>query len=370
MAFSRPTLTQLRDRVEADYIAGLSLTTILLRSFIKVFAAIVAGVSHTLHGHIQDFIQIQFFPDTAEEEFLIRWANIFGLTRLEATFAELNITITGTDTSVIPIDTVYQRVDGLEYKTKAEVVIGTTTPGEVAAIIVAEDAGDAGNIDDGSTVSLTSPITGVDSDATVDSTSVEGEDQETIEQLRTRLLQRIQQPPAGGKVTDYIAFALSVVGVTRVFILPGFLGQGTVGVTFVEDGEDPIIPSVAKVEEVQIAVDEQKPVTADAIVFAPTASPIDPEIQLKPNTTEVRTAVIAELEDMIFREAKVRDAVDPDQVAAGVTFDGKISLSKITEAISLADGEDAHVLLSPTSDPQPPSGGLLILGTPVFSTLP
>ena len=80
--------------------------------------------------------------------------------------------------------------------------------------------------------------------------------------------------------------------------------------------------------------------------------------------------MIAELEDLIFREAEVRDAADPDQVGLGIQFDGIITLSKINEAISIAEGEEDHILNSPTINPQPPSGGLIILGTPTFSTLP
>ena len=369
MAFQRPTLTQIRDRVEADFKAGLSLTTILIRSFIKVFGFVISGVSHTIHGHLQDFVSKQFFPDTADEEFLVRWGTIFGINRLAATFAEINITMTGTDTTVVPEGTGWKRSDGFEYTTKAEAVIGSTTPGEVDVVMVASVAGNDGNLDDGSTVSITSPIAGVDSVATVVDTALEGDDQETIENLRVRIVERIQFPPAGGTVFDYIAFAKTVVGVTRVFILPGFLGQGTVGVTFVEDGEVPIIPSAAKVDEVQAAVDIRKPVTAIATIFAPVNTDIDPDIALKPNNATVRAAVIQELEDMVFRESKVRDSVDPDRVAEGFTFDGIIALSKINEAISLAAGEEDHVLTSPTVAPQPGSGGLLTLGTVSFTTL-
>jgi len=65
----------------------------------------------------------------------------------------------------------------------------------------------------------------------------------------------------------------------------------------------------------------------------------------------------------------VRGAIDPDQVGLGVIFDGKIKISQINEAISIAAGEEDHVLTTPTGDVQPSQGGLVTLGTPVFSTL-
>lgn len=367
MAFIRPTLQQIRDRIESDIKNGLQLQTILRRSFLKVFANAMAGVSHTLHGHVQDFAAVQLFPDTADEEFLVRWADIYGLERGEAVQAELNVTITGTAATVVPAGTLFQRSDGFEFALKDEVTIGGG--GSATGVIVATTAGGDGNIDDGSTVSLTAPISGVDAEATVDSTALEGEDQETIEDLRTRLLQQIKNPPSGGTVADYIGFALGVTGVTRAWVLPGNRGPGTVDVTFVEDNEDPIIPSPAKVDEVQEAVDAQKPVTADALVFAPNDTPLNLQIAIKPNTQAVRDAVTAELEDLIFRTAQVRNAVDPDQVGEGVQFDGVIPISQINEAISVAQGEQDHVLISPTSSPQALEGGILTLGTITFSTL-
>ena len=65
----------------------------------------------------------------------------------------------------------------------------------------------------------------------------------------------------------------------------------------------------------------------------------------------------------------MRDSSDPEKVGQGVQFDGKIRLSQINEAISLADGETDHVLDFPTADVQPQTGGLVTLGTPIFSPL-
>ena len=366
MAFTRPTLQAIIDRIQGDLKSELGLSTILRRSFLDILSRALGGASHTLHGNI-DFAQNQLFPDSADDEFLLRWAAIFGIARNPATFANLNITITGVASTVVPIGTIFQRTDGVQYQTDAEVIIGGG--GSIAATVTALVAGADGNIADGSQISLVTPIAGVDSNATVDSTVTEGDDEETIENLRTRLIERIQQPPAGGTVTDYIAFAKTVTGVTRVWVLPNFLGQGTVGLTFVEDNESPIIPDGAKVQEVQDAVTELKPVTADLITFAPNGFSLAPTIQLKPNTTAVQNAVTAELEDLIAREAQVRDAVDPLQVAGGVQYTGKIKLSQINEAISIAAGETDHVLVTPTADVQPDPGGLVTLGTITFQTL-
>lgn len=373
MAFNRPTLTQIVDRIKGDYKSGLSLQTIIRRSFLDIFAKAFAAVAHTLHGHISFGIFKKFFPDTGDEETVIRWGTLYNLPRKEAQRAEITIDVTGSTGGTLTAGTIYVRSDGVTYTVKTEVIIpaASTLP---ATIVEAEtdSVGASGNMDNGDTINLQSAIAGIESEATVTATEIEGEDLEELELYRDRVLERMQFPPSGGTVNDYEAFAKTVAGVTRAWVLPNFLGQGTVGLTFVEDGNVPssIIPSAAKVEEVQQKVLTLHPVNVDLFTFAPNETQMDPEIQLKVNDSDTRDAVIAELNDLLAREAQVRDASDPEQVGLGVQFDGKIKLSQINEAISIADGEVDHVLISPTSDVQPATGGLVTLGTPIFSTLP
>ena len=368
MSFNRPSLATIIDRIRGDFKSGLSLQTIVRRSFLAVFSNAFGGATHTLHGHIQFGIEEEFFPDTGNDETVIRWGSLYGLPRKDATFAELIIDVTGSSGGTLPVDRIYVRDDGVEYKVKAEVVIPAATT--VQATIVAQTEGDPGNMADADTISLQSAIAGIDSEAVVASTVIEGEDLEDIELYRDRVLQRLRFPPSGGTANDYIGYVLTVPGITRAWVTPGGLGQGTVVTYAVEDDETPIIPDAAKIDEVQIAVDNLKPITADHTAAAPIAFEMNPDIQLKPNTTEVRDAVIAELEDLLSREAQVKDAVDPEQVGLGVQFDGKIKLSQINEAISIAAGEEDHVLNSPVADVTPSTGGLVVLGTPIFSTLP
>jgi len=370
MAFNRPSLSTLVDRIKADIKSGLGLQAILRRSFEDVIAKALGGASHTLHGHIQYGIENDFFPDTGNEETVIRWGTLYGTPRNDATFAQLNITISGTTGGTLVVGTEFQRSDGVKFLLDAEVTVGAS-PATASGLLVAVDAGADGNTDDAAIVSLTSPVAGVETDAVVDSTAVEGEDQEDIEDYRVRVLERLQSPPSGGTVNDYISYAKTVTSVTRVWVLPDYLGAGTVGLSFVEDGNAPasIIPSPAKVTEVQDAVTLLKPITADLFTFAPNETLMNPVISLKPNTADVRAAITAELEDLIFREAQVRNAVNPALVGMGTQYTGKIPLSKINEAISIATGEDDHVLTFPTSNPQPGEGGILTLGTITFNTL-
>jgi uncharacterized phage protein gp47/JayE len=88
-------------------------------------------------------------------------------------------------------------------------------------------------------------------------------------------------------------------------------------------------------------------VTGETIVVAPTASPLDFNITLAPDTVEVRNAVQAELVDLVAREA------EPG---------GTILWSHLNEAISIAAGETDHVLNSPAANVVEATGAITTMG--------
>lgn len=322
MPFNRSSLTDLVQRVENDVISRLGTGTPTRAAASRVLARAMAGAVHELYGYL-DFISRQVIPDTAEGEYLEGWAATFGVTRTAATFAAGDVTFTGTDGSTIPTGTAVQLADGTEYTTTADGVIAS---GTADVSVSAGTAGAAGNVEAGVTVTLTSPVAGVDATGTVVSITG-GADVESDEDLLARLLARIQTPPRGGSAADYENWALEVAGVTRAFVFPLRYGTGTVGVTFVRDDDANLIPDAAEVQAVQDYINERRPVTADVTVFAPVPVEIDLTIKLQPNTAEVQAAVTAELEDVIFRTS------EPD---------GFVYVSKLDEAISIAEGENDH----------------------------
>ncbi|MDZ7804346.1 baseplate J/gp47 family protein [Thiohalophilus sp.] len=337
MPFNRPTLQTLIDRLQTDIESRLPGTDARLRrSALNVLARVQSGLAHGLYGNL-DWLAKQVVPDTAEAEILERFATWWGITRKSATPAVGNIAITGTDGSVIPAGTLWQRSDGAEFSTDEEVTIAS---GTATAAVTASEAGADGNTTAGSTLSIVSPIAGVDSSATVDGDGLSnGTDQETDDQLRDRLRQRVQEPPEGGAISDYKAWSREVEGVTRVWVMPQWDGAGTVGVYVVRDDDDDFIPDAAEITAVQDYIDARRPVTADVTVYAPTPVAVDMTIQLSPNTSTVQSAVEAQLQDLFLR-ADVEDG----------NGSGTILLSHIREAISQAAGELDHVLVTPDAD--------------------
>jgi len=362
MSFTRPDLQTIIDRVKGDLKSELSLTAILRRSVLSAIARAVAGVAHMLHGHMV-FISKQIFPDQAEQEFLERWAGIFGVDRKTATFTQLAVDFVFTGAATIPVGSSFVRSDGETYTLDAEVsAIGA---GTLSGQITADNSGIVPNTNNAEILSFVSVISSVDSDATVTATVTEGEDSETDDSLRSRVIARIQQPPSGGTASDYVNTALSVAGVTRAWVSPGLLGEGTVVIYFVGDNDVPIIPDAPEVAAVQVAIDAFKPVTAEATVVAPVPRLLNVSVSITPNTQAVRDAITSEIEDLILRDSHVSGSFKE----VGSTNSGNILISKINEAISIAAGEDDHVLLSPTTDINPTTGEIVTLGTITFSTL-
>ncbi|MBI4209537.1 MAG: baseplate J/gp47 family protein [Deltaproteobacteria bacterium] len=362
MPLTRPSIGDLKTRIRSDIKSALGVSTVLRRSLVDVLSQALAGVAHTQLGYI-DFVGKQLFLDQAEEEFLERWGSIYRVERKGATFTQLSLQFFGENGSTIPNGTELQRSDGVLYTTDAEGTIGATE--EVIISATAQEPGAHTNLEDGESLSLISPMVGVQSQALVDSTLISGEDEENDESYRERILDQIRKPPNGGDADDYIQWARAISGVTRAWVFPGHLGLGTVGVTFVQDGEEDIFPEEAKVQEVSDYIETVRPVTASIFVFSPGKAVLDLTLKLKPNTESVREAVQAEIEDFLLREAAPGGAYQgPKEVHTGT-----ILLSQLDEAISVAEGEEDHQIVNLTSDFVVPTGYLAVLGTITWEDL-
>ena len=345
--YSRPALADLVERVRTDVLSRLTTDDLLRRADAEVYARVLGGVAHGLYGFI-DWLSNQLIYDTAEVDYLERWCSIWGITRKAATAATGNVTFTGQSGAFIPSGTLLQALDGTQYQTSAD---ATLASGTATAAVTAVVAAAAGNKAAGQSLSLVSPIVGVQSTATAALLSG-GADVETDDSLRTRLLARIQNPPQGGAAADYVTWALQVSGVTRAWASPQELGAGTLTLRFVRDNDGTgaaIIPDAGEVATVQSYIDARRPVTAQVTVVAPTANPLNFTISgLSPNTASVQAAIQTELQDLLLREA---------------TPGGTILLSHIRAAISAASGENDYTLVSPNANVINTTGQISTMGT-------
>lgn len=350
MAFVRPTLTKLISRAQSDIETRLEGASALLRGCVEwVLARVVAGAAHGLHGHLV-WLSKQIIPDTAESEFMTRWADIWGLERTAAVAVNLQVAITGVNTSVCPAGTEWQSADGAYIYTQDA---SATISGGTATIAITEKApinGADANLAVNDIVTLISPVAGIDSNGTVTAVVTTGVDEESDEDLLERLLLRLQSPPKGGGPGDYEQWALEVSGVTRAWQISNADGLGTVALYFVMDDKvGTIIPDAGEIATVQAYLDTKAPVTADVTAYAPTATTLNITASVTPNTASVKAAVEAEVEDLLLREG----------TAEGFT----LYWSWLNEAFSIAEGETDHTITIPAASVVYTVGQIPVLGT-------
>jgi uncharacterized phage protein gp47/JayE len=201
-------------------------------------------------------------------------------------------------------------------------------------------------------LAFTPTINGVSAQAiAVDLTG--GTDTETDDELRARILQRIRNPPMGGDLQDYVAWALAVPGVTRAWAQVE-QGIGTVTVRFMMDdlrADNQGFPYPEDIAAVGAYIDKMRPVAVkDCFTCAPIKQQLDITISnLVPNTDECKAEIEAQLQDMLFRMA-----------APGQT----IYVAWINYAIMSAASVQSYYLALPASDVVMGSlGNMAVLGT-------
>ncbi|MEJ1358356.1 MAG: baseplate J/gp47 family protein [Candidatus Sedimenticola sp. (ex Thyasira tokunagai)] len=361
MPFNRPDLQTQKERIAGDIEARLpGADPRVRRSLIGELTKVWAGAAHGLQGHISHIAE-QILPTTCDADTLdsihIPWWLPSG--RKASAKATGRVTCSGTDGSVIGTGTSLQSGDGREYTTDTEATIAA---GTATVAITAVAPGAAGNDNSGITLNFISTVPGVSSQAIVDAPGLSGgTDIESPESALERLKERVQKRHTGRNGNRYESWAKEVPGVTRAWCFDNWYGIGTVGLFFVRDNDANLIPDAAEVQTVQDYIDPLKGVGMGSFsALAPIPHQVDVTIQLSPNTSTVQVAITAELEDFFLREARPEDGEGR----------GKLPLSHVREAVSIAAGEYDHNVPLPAADIVPGNGEMPVLGTITFEALP
>lgn len=366
MPFARPTLTALRNAAIQDVTtSGVpGLDGLLRNAVLRVLAWVMSGLAYSVYGYI-DWVSREAVPFTATDEFLEAWAALIGVYRKDSTPATGFAKFTGTTGRTVTIGATLTRVDGTPYTVTSE---GTAdTFGDVTVGMVAAVNGAATDCDDGTPISLDPPIAGINSGGVTVGPTTGGSDQESQDELRTRMLFKYASPPQGGAASDYIEWTLEVPGVTRAWIEPQGQGPGSVvvypmfdlvnadngGFPLGTDGGATLETRLTPATGDQLAVADYiwplRPVTALVYVAAPDPLPINVTLAaLDPATVEIEAQITASLNDMFLAVGEVAGTIYPSQ---------------LYEAISLTPGVIHFVMTAPIAAVTASEGQLPVLGT-------
>ena len=290
MAVERPTL----DAIIARHVNDIDSTNPdllakITQSPMNVFARAGAGLAHGLYGYA-DSLFAQSLPIKAKGAYLDRWGELLGVLRKQATKARpVGRFVTATSGSATTGDTL-RRGDGIIYEVLGDVAVAspyTDVP------LIAVDAGSGGSVSDGAALTISPALDAIDT-AVVVQGDADGEDLETDEAYRVRILARLQAPPQGGSEADYIAWARAVAGVGDAWVIESTAPH--VDVRIVTNDILDLEAGVQLIADVQAYLETKRQVTAIVVVASAAVFTQNVQISgLNPNTQAMEDAITESL---------------------------------------------------------------------------
>jgi hypothetical protein len=216
-------------------------------SFLGKWARVLGGVMLGILQAVEAVDNDAIPNDKTSTEGLDQQAYTFGLPsgtdgeygRKEAVAATGGVaTFTGTNGTVFEDGLTMLGPDGeTQFQLDGEVTIPGVPPGtgSVSGDVIAVTAGDAGNLDAGSELTIESPPSGGDGTATLTTALSGGLDEESDAALLQRLYDRLQKPSKGGTANDFKTWCEEADDVTA-YIYPQRGGTGTVHAAITQAG--------------------------------------------------------------------------------------------------------------------------------------
>jgi uncharacterized phage protein gp47/JayE len=330
--FYRPSLPTLITQIRNDILSRFDQDDVLRRANAEVYSRATAAAVNSLYGFL-DYLARNILPDLADEAWLYRHGNLKKCPRKEpAASAGWARWDGATDGIEIKAGVELQRDDQVTFITTAA---ATAAGGVLRVPVECEVAGTEGNTDDGISLMLVSPVTGLSSAAVAD-TITGGTNIEDVEQWRARIMDRWYYVPQSGADPDYVVWAESIQEVARAWTYRNYDGDGSVGVMIATDNVIDPTPTQDTIDQVVSYITPLSPVAGSRLfVFGPTIKKIDFTITLYPDNDTTRNAVISEIQSYLSESG------EPNST---------LYLSNLDEVISEASGESHHVMVEPSAD--------------------
>jgi uncharacterized phage protein gp47/JayE len=292
-----PTATEFSDQILADIEGAVGQNSpILPKAFLRVLSKALGGAL-ALVCRIIRWSYAQIFPATADEEALQRRAAEYGLSQRPAVAVVVDVTVTGDNDTQIPAGTVWS-ANGYQFSQNALAVISL---GTVTVRLTCTEGGAAPTPIAGDDFTVASPITGI---ASAEAAAIisEGEDEETVEEFRVRVMARCSHQPQGGSAADYVDWAMEVPGIIKAFAFRTAAGEVTVYPLESSSGTSRV-PAAGKLAEVldYVSNPSRRPLCADVLVAAMTERTVDITITtLNPSDATTKSAIEAEARRYLY----------------------------------------------------------------------
>lgn len=327
------------------------------QTYTNILAAMLARVSSTYDKRDGSFIQTALAPaayaleeyymalnlvqgsgfvQTAVGPALDNLAVIAGLTRYPASSAVR----LGTFNVAVPIGARFSTIGGED---SINFVVTAATSNPLQFQLTAETPGTIGNDYTGSVLPITF-VSGLTSSEITD-ILVPGDEEETDDAFRERLISALNERPFGGNIASYREAILGIDGVGDVQVYPTWNGGGTVKCSILGSDYNPA--SATLVSNVQNAIDPPPggtglgtaPIGAQVTIVAPSPVTVNvsASITLAPGFTldQVKPLVTTAISDYLL---SVRKDWGTPVSQTEVLYSSDVYLSRILAAILTVDG--------------------------------
>ena len=188
--------------------------------------------------------------DAENIDYLVMRAEEHGVYRTAATYATGSIHITGKPKTVVPSGLKLATEADADLNIKSVFFVTTETvtisdDGTADVAIKAVDAGVSGDVSAGSIVLLATARKNVYS-VTNQAATTGGTDDESLESLLARYLEKVRNPGTSGNMADYKQWATSVNGVGDAHVIPLWNGEGTVKVVVLGADKKPAAADIVE----------------------------------------------------------------------------------------------------------------------------
>lgn len=215
-----PTLSQLYSSILADLNTELGISIPLFgKNFNRGLAAVQAAKLWLAYKTL-GLVQKNIFPDSADEDMLIRW----GLIKINrgpfpATAGQYVVTVTGTTGGIIDALTVFKSNDDATSPGKLYILdTAYTMPASSGSITLrALEGGLDSKLVATDQLTATAPIALVNSLAIISSESIAPLDKESIDDYRRKVLLSFRLEANGGNAASYLIWSLAVQGIDKAY---------------------------------------------------------------------------------------------------------------------------------------------------------
>ena len=221
MAIENATLEEMTERVRNSFSAILpDSDSWIYPNNLWIVATVIGGLFWEALGTVRRLPEL-IMPDTAGGDYLERWAALYGIQRVLASFAAGDVAVTGVNGSVIPVGTIFKARGQSYVSTSLPVWDGT---GSAVFSITAEAEGDQANLPANTVLIAGSEVAGIVSYSVSAAAISGGLCDESDDELRERLLLRMRSRQRYGTLCDFKEWALEVAGVERAWSKKGASG--------------------------------------------------------------------------------------------------------------------------------------------------